>query len=89
MIYKINDEEFEFITILENSNNFSIFKHFKGNLYAIYTIAKDSEDLKDIVVYKAIDKDEVWIRDAKMFFSKVDKQKYPNVKEKYRFEKVK
>ena len=90
MKYKINGEEFDFITILEDSNNFSIFRHFKGNEYAIYTIAKDCEDLHDIVVYKALYGDQgTWVRDASVFFSLTDKEKYPNVSQKYRFEKVK
>ena len=64
------------------------YKHFKGHTYRINTIAKDSNDLKEKVVYQNDDTKEVWVRDYSEFISKVDKEKYPNVKQKYRFEKV-
>ncbi len=63
-----------------------IYKHFKGNYYLVLAIAKNSEDLKDYVVYKSLNDDKIWIRELSMFASKVDKVKYPNVKGKYRFE---
>ena len=64
------------------------YKHFKGHTYRIITIAKDSNDLKEKVVYQNVDTKEIWVRDYSEFISKVDKEKYPNVKQKYRFEKV-
>ena len=62
-----------------------IYKHFKGNYYLVLALAKSSEDLKDYVVYKSLNDDKVWIREFSMFASKVDKVKYPNSKQKYRF----
>ena len=32
----------------------SIYKHFKGNKYQVIGIAKDSDTLQDVVVYKAM-----------------------------------
>ena len=60
------------------------YKHFKGAIVKVICIAKDSETLKEKVVYEH--DNEIWIRDKKMFLSKVDKTKYPDVKQVYRFE---
>lgn len=65
------------------------YQHFKGHIYKIIAIAKDSDNLKEKIVYQNIDTKEVWVRDYDEFISKVDKEKYPNIKQKYRFEKVK
>ncbi len=65
-----------------------VYKHFKGNLVEILLLAKDSEDLGEKVVYKHLDTGETWVRDKEMFLSKVDKEKYPEVTQEYRFELV-
>lgn len=89
-ILRENNEEVEFTTIFEDIDNASIFKHFKGNIYKIVTIAKDSENLKDMVVYQGqYDDNPCWIREKEDFFGLLDKEKYPDVKQKYRFEKIK
>ncbi|MCI8460400.1 MAG: DUF1653 domain-containing protein [Bacilli bacterium] len=89
-ILRENNEELEFTTIFEDSNNASIFKHFKGNLYKVVTIAKDCEDLKEMVVYQGqYDDKPCWIREKDDFFGLLDKEKYPNIEQKYRFEKIK
>lgn len=64
------------------------YRHFKGAIVEILELAKDSETLEDMVVYKHMDTDEIWVRPLSMFESKVDKNKYPDVKQEYRFEKV-
>ena len=64
------------------------YRHFKGCNVTVLYIAKDSEDLSLKVVYKPDDTDDIWVRDYDMFISKVDKQKYPDVKQEYRFEKI-
>lgn len=66
-----------------------IYKHFKGKEYKVLMIARDSETLKDVVIYEALYGNHIiWARDYDMFNSLVDKEKYPNIEQKYRFEQV-
>ena len=65
-----------------------IYRHFKGNLYEIIIIARDSETLEEKVVYKAVDRDDAYIRSLSMFLSPVDHKKYPDAEQAYRFELV-
>ena len=64
-------------------------KHFKGNEYEIVCFAIDSETLEDVVVYKTLYSDKIYVRKLEMFGSLVDSKKYPDVKQKYRFEIIK
>ncbi|MEG0977339.1 MAG: DUF1653 domain-containing protein [Bacilli bacterium] len=68
----------------------SLYKHFKGHTYRVIALAKDSEDLSLKVVYQNIENEtDVWVRDYEMFNSLVDKTKYPEITQKYRFEEIK
>lgn len=64
------------------------YRHFKGNKVIVLNIGKDSETLEDLVIYKHVDDDQIWVRPYKMFVSKVDKEKYPYVLQEYRFERI-
>lgn len=64
-----------------------IYRHFKGNLYKVEDVATHSETGEEYVVYRAMYDDKgLWIRPKTMFLEEVDKKKYPDVKQKYRFE---
>ena len=65
-----------------------IYRHFKGNLYEVIIIARDSETLEEKVDYKAVDGEDAYVRTLSMFLSKVDHVKYPDVKQEFRFELI-
>ncbi len=65
-----------------------IVRHFKGNRYQILHFAKDSETQENVVVYRALyGEGGVWVRPMTMFFSPVDREKYPDAAQTYRFER--
>lgn len=67
----------------------SIFRHFKGDHYLLMDIAVHSETREKLVIYKALYEDcMVTARPIQMFLSRVDKEKYPEVEQIYRFEPV-
>lgn len=59
-------------------------------LYEIVGCAMDTESEKDVMVYRALyGSRQLYVRPMVMFLSAVDRQKYPAVKQEYRFEIVK
>lgn len=64
-----------------------IYKHFKGDSYIVEDIAKDCDTLEEKVIYRGLyGNSPLWIRSLDDFLDEVDHKKYPDVKQKYKFE---
>ena len=65
------------------------YRHFKGGLYRIVTIAQHTETQEGLVIYRSEDDpSKVWARPVTLFCSPVDRVKYPDAAQEMRFEKV-
>ena len=50
------------------------YRHFKGKVYRLVSVAKDSDTLDKIVVYQAMyENGDIWVRPYDEFFGKVDR----------------
>jgi cyclomaltodextrinase len=50
------------------------YRHFKGNEYEVIGVAKDSETMEEVVVYRALYGERgLWVRSAKMFAEIVER----------------
>ena len=65
------------------------YRHFKNNEYEIVATATHTETHEELVIYFPVARPaEIFARPLTMFMSEVDHEKYPEVSQLYRFEKI-
>lgn len=47
------------------------YRHYKGNVYEVLGVAKHSETLEELVVYRSVHDGQIWVRPRKMFLEEV------------------
>jgi hypothetical protein len=58
---------------MENKIKIGKYRHYKGKEYEVIGIAKHSETLEEMVVYRALyGEGELWVRPLKMFLEEVE-----------------
>lgn len=65
-----------------------VYRHFKGNYYKIVTVGVHTESGERLVVYESMSDGRIWVRPYYDFMSEVDRKKYPDADQRYRFELV-
>ena len=64
-----------------------VYRHFKGDYYLTEDLARHSETGEEYVVYRKLYGDgSLWIRPKELFLGRVDRDKYPDVQQEYRFQ---
>lgn len=69
------------------------YRHFKGGEYLVLDIVTDADsnndaDFKKLVIYQNLHDKLKWARALTEFASLTDKEKYPEITQKYRFEEI-
>ena len=69
--------------MMANNVNMYKFEVIEGIIKAI-----DFKTKEEVVVYRSLSNNTLWVRPLTMFLSEVDHEKYPEVLQKYRFELI-
>ena len=64
------------------------YRHFKGGLYVVVDIVESAENGEELVIYKDSKTNKRYARKKTEFLEKLDKEKYPDAQQTYRFEEV-
>lgn len=65
------------------------YRHFKGKMYRITAVAEHTETGEELVIYEALyGEHKIYARPLAMFTSEVDREKYPDVTQVWRFERT-
>jgi hypothetical protein len=64
-----------------------VYRHFKGDYYLTEDVARSSETGEEFVLYRKLYGDGgLWLRPLSMFLEEVDREKYPDAMQRYRFQ---
>lgn len=62
---------------MDNKVKLGRYRHYKGGEYELIGVARHSETLEDMVVYKALyGRSDLWVRPLKMFVEQIDREDY-------------
>lgn len=64
------------------------YRHFKGGLYVVIDIVESAENGEELVIYRDNKTNKRYARKKTEFLEKLDKEKYPDAQQTYRFEEV-
>ena len=65
-----------------------VYRHFKGNTYEVLALAVNADNRERVVVYKSLSNGRVFVRSFRGFAGVINKEKYPDAGQTYRFELV-
>ena len=49
-----------------------LYQHFKGEIYEVLGVAIHTETKEELIVYRSLETDKMWMRPKKMFFGETD-----------------
>lgn len=65
-----------------------MYRHFQGGMYRVLSTATHTETGEKLVICRDENSGKVWAQPYEMFVSPVDREKYPDANQKWRFKLV-